>query len=126
MAVLRYGISSCVELEFAEGVAARARSGMPRGEPLADLAAATTAALAEPIDYPPLARSTTPADHVVLALDHGVPQVAQVTAAIVDALVDAGVDPDGITVLRIRPIWTPGPTIPAGWSPRRCASGSRC
>ena len=99
MAVLRYGISSSVELEFAEGVLS-GEVGRPRGQPLADLAAATTAALAEPIDYPPLARSTTPADHVVLALDHGVPQVAQVTASIVDALVDSGIDPDGITVLR--------------------------
>ncbi len=58
------------------------------------------AALAEPIDYPALARSTTPADRVVLALDRGVPQVAQVTAAVIRALVEAGVDPDGITVLQ--------------------------
>ena len=99
MAVLNYGINSCVELEFAEGVLL-GEVGIPRGQPLADLAAATTAALAEPIDYPPLARSTTPADHVVVALDRGVPQVAQVTASIVDALIDSGIDPDGITVLR--------------------------
>ena len=99
MAVLNYGISSCVELEFAEGVLL-GEVGIPRGEPLADLDAATTAALANPIDYPSLARSTTPADHVVLALDRGVPQVAQVTASIVDALIDSGIDPDGITVLR--------------------------
>ena len=99
MAVLNYGISSCVELEFAEGVLL-GEVGVPRGQPLADLDAATTAALAEPIDYPSLARSTTPADHVVLALDRGVPQVAQVTASIVDALINSGIDPDGITVLR--------------------------
>ena len=69
-------------------------------EPLADTAAATLAALSEPIDYPPLARSVTLVDRVVLALDRGVPQVAQVTAAIIRDLVEVGVDPDGISVLR--------------------------
>ncbi len=74
--------------------------GVPRGEPLADAAAATAAALAEPLDYPPLGQSTTPVDRVVLALDRGVPEVAAVTAAVVRALADAGVDPDGISVLQ--------------------------
>ena len=99
MAILRYGNNSSVQLEFADG-AALGELGTPRGQPLADLGAATTAALGEPIDYPTLAQCTTPGDRVVLALDRGVPQVAEVTAAVVDALVDAGVDPDGITVLQ--------------------------
>jgi len=98
MAVLRYGNNSSVQLEFAEG-AALAELGAPRGQPLADLGAATFAALSEPIDYPALAQCTTPGDRVVVALDYGLPQVAEVTAAVVDALVNAGVDPDGITVL---------------------------
>ncbi len=91
MVVLRYGNNSSVQLEFAEG-AALASSGVPRGQPLADLGAATAAALSDPIDYPPLAQCTTPGDRVVVALDRGMPQVAEVTAAVVDALVDAGVD----------------------------------
>jgi lactate racemase len=99
MAVLRYGIGSCVELEFADGVTL-GEFGVPRGQPLADLDAATTAALADPIDYPMLARSTTPADHVVLVLDRGVPQAAEVTASVIRTLVEAEVDPDGITVLQ--------------------------
>lgn len=99
MALLRYGNDLQVQIELADGVLPDG-PGMPRGEPLRDLDAATTAALAEPLDYPPLAQSTTPSDRIVLALDHGTPQAAQVTATVIHNLVTAGVDPDGITVLR--------------------------
>ena len=99
MVVLRYGNNSSLELEFANGAAPR-ELGIPRGTPLADLAAATAAALREPIDYPALARCTTPGDRVVVALDRGLPQVAEVTAAVVGELINGGVDPDGITVLQ--------------------------
>lgn len=102
MVVLRYGSNSSVELEFAEGVVPD-ESGTPRGRPLADPTAALTAMLAAPFDYPSLADSTTPGDRVVVALDRDVPQVARVTAAIIHALVDAGVSPDGIVVLRSQP-----------------------
>lgn len=101
MAVLQYGAGSSVCLEFAEG-APPAECGVPRGEPPDDLAAAVAEALDEPLDYPPLARSTTPWDRIVLALDHGIPQASQITAAVISSLVDAGVDPDGISVLRTR------------------------
>jgi nickel-dependent lactate racemase len=101
MAVLRYGNNANLQMEFAEGVKP-GEFGTPHGEPVVNLAAAATAALKQPIDYPPLAMSTTPADHIVLALDRGVPQVAEVTAAVVGVLVEAGVDPDGIVVLRNR------------------------
>jgi len=99
MAVLRYGCSSCVQWELAGGVTPD-EVGTPHGQPVADLDAATMAALAQPINYPSLAQCITPADRVVLALDRGVPQVAQLTAAIIRALVEAGLDPDGITVLQ--------------------------
>jgi len=85
MAVLRYGNNLSVQLECAEG-AALAELGVPRGQPLADLGAATVAALTAPIDYPTLAQCTTPGDRVVVALDRGIPQVAEVTAAVIDAL----------------------------------------
>jgi lactate racemase len=99
MTVLRYGTNSSVHLEFAEDVAP-GEFGTPRGQALTDLGVATEAALVTPIDYPPLAQTFTPADHVVLAVDRAVPQVAQVTAALVHALVEAGVAADGIAVLR--------------------------
>jgi nickel-dependent lactate racemase len=101
MAVLRYGIDSSVCLEFAEGVTP-AQCGTPRGRPLDDLAAAVADVLDDPLDYPSLARSTTPGDRVVLVLDRGLPRGAEVAAAVVRALVAARVDPDGISVLRTR------------------------
>lgn len=99
MPVLRYGTDSSVNLEFAEGAEPMC-CGTPRGEPLADLPVAVAAALRQPLDYPPLIQTATPGDRVVVALGQGLPQVAQVTDAVVRALVAAGVAPDGISVLR--------------------------
>jgi len=99
MACLHFGANSCVQVDFADGVTP-GEYGTPRGGPLADPAAAMAAALREPIDYPVLARSTTPGDRVVLVVDHGIPQTAQFVAATVNSLVEAGVDPDGITILQ--------------------------
>jgi lactate racemase len=98
MSTLRYGNNSSVQLACADG-AAPDEVGVPRALPLADLAAATRDAVDGPIDFPPLAQCTTPGDRVVLALDRGVPEAACVTAAVVEALVEAGIDADGITVL---------------------------
>ncbi len=99
MAVLRYGADSSVCLEFAEGVMP-AECGTPRGRPLANPAAAVAEVLQEPLDYPPLARTTTPGDRVVLALGGSVPRADEVVAAVIRTLVAARVDPDGIAVLR--------------------------
>lgn len=101
MPVLRYGIDSSVSLELANGLLPQ-ECGTPQGRPLDDPQAAAAWAVLEPLDYPPLGKCTTPGDRVVLALDRGVPQVAQITAAVIRALVAAGVAPDGITVLRTR------------------------
>ncbi len=99
MAVLHYGADSSVRLEFADGVAADL-CGTPRGTALGDPAAAVAAALEQPLDYPPLAKTATPGDRVVLVLDHALPQAAGVTAAVIRLLVAAGVEPDGISILR--------------------------
>jgi lactate racemase len=99
MVLLRYGDSSSVQLESADGTTS-VELGVPRGQPVADLTAAAVAALTEPINYPTLAAWATPGDRVVVALDRGIPQVAKITAAVVDVLIRAGVEPDGITVLQ--------------------------
>jgi len=101
MTVLRYGTDSTVCLEFAEGVLP-VECGTPRGRPLDNPAAAVADVLNDPLDYPPLARGTTPADHVVLTLDRSLPRAAEVAAAVIRALVETGVHPDGISVLRTR------------------------
>jgi nickel-dependent lactate racemase len=98
MTVLRYGTDSSVTLQLSQE--ALEPCGLPRGVPLADPAAAVRAALEQPLEYPSLAQSTTPGDRVVIALSAEVPQVAQVTAAIVQTLISAGVAADGITILR--------------------------
>jgi nickel-dependent lactate racemase len=99
MAVLRYGTDSSVALKFDEGVPWE-QCGTPDGVPLANPAAAVAAALEQPLEYPPLAQTTTPGDRVVVVLGSDLPQVAQITAAIIRALMTSGVDADGITILR--------------------------
>src|SRR5271166_3729331 len=99
MTVLRYGTDSSVTLQIAAEIPLEP-GGMPPGTPLADPAAAVTAALEQPLEYPPLAQTTTPGDRVVVALGSGLPQVAQVTAAVVQVLMASRIAPDGITVLR--------------------------
>ncbi|MGA2258747.1 MAG: lactate racemase domain-containing protein [Thermoguttaceae bacterium] len=99
MIVLRYGTDSSVALQFAAG-ATLDQCGAAQGVPLADPAIAVAAALEQPLEYPPLAQATTPGDRVVVVLGSGLPQVAQVTAAVVRALMSSAIAPDGITILR--------------------------
>jgi nickel-dependent lactate racemase len=99
MTVLRYGADSSVTLQVAAEVPLKS-SDAPPGSPLADPAAAVAAALAQPLEYPALAQTATPGDRVVVALGPGLPQIAQITSAIVETLMAAGVDADGITILR--------------------------
>lgn len=117
---MRYGADSSVRLELRDGVLL-AECGVPRGTPLDDPAGATAQALAEPLDYPPLVRSTTPADRVVLPLGPEVPHAGEIVAAVVRSLVEAGVQPDGVTVLRTRPDaeaneGDPRPLLPPPWA----------
>ena len=98
MPIFRYGDNSSVELESDDD--ATSELAAPRGQPLPDVVAATAAALDAPLNYPILTQCMTPGDRVVLALDRGVPQMAKITASVVDVLIRAGVEPDGITVLQ--------------------------
>lgn len=98
-ATLRYGADSSVRLEFPDGVLL-GHCGAPQAKPLDDPAAATVRALTEPLDYPTLSRCTTPGDRVVVAMEQGVPQAGRIAAAAIRSLVAAGVQPDGVTLLR--------------------------
>jgi nickel-dependent lactate racemase len=100
MALLRYGKRATIELEC--GAGRPFECGAPARRPLADVPRAVAEALNNPLDYPPLARATTPGDRVAVALEPGLPRAAEVVAAVVQTLVDASVDPDGITVLVTR------------------------
>jgi nickel-dependent lactate racemase len=114
--VLRYGADSSLSLDFPDGVLL-AECGTPQAPPLNDPAAATGAALSEPLDYPPLALCTTPGDRVVLALDERVPQGGQIAAAVIQALASGGVHPDGLTVLRTARDAEAGLGDPSRWLP---------
>ncbi len=111
-AILRYGNDCSVRLESPEG-GVMAQCGAPRGLPLDDPSAAVAASLAEPLDYPPLVRATTPEDRIVILLEDGVPRAAEVVAAVVHTLVEGGVSTDGLTVLQTRS------EAAAGGDPRR-------
>jgi nickel-dependent lactate racemase len=99
MLALRYGAAArlCLELE---GEALVAFCDSPRGEPLSRVVEAVRAALAAPLEFPPLVQAALPGDKVVLALEHGVPQAATIVAQTIEALTGAGVDPRDIVLLR--------------------------
>jgi nickel-dependent lactate racemase len=111
--VLRFGATSSVELEFSEGVLL-AECGNPSVENR-NPSSEVKRALADPLDYPQLTQCILPGDHVVVALERGVPQAAEVVGAIVRCLVEVGVDPDGLTVLRTQSDAEAGLGDPAPW-----------
>lgn len=110
-----YGNGRLLKLSVADE-ALVASCGRPQDLPIEDLAAAVRAALSQPLDYPPLARATTPEDRVVLAVDDGVPRCAEIVAATIGYLVQSGILPDGITVLRTASAaGNGGPDIRSQW-----------
>jgi nickel-dependent lactate racemase len=86
---LKYGAGATLRLELA-GTAVLADCTHPRGEPLADPAAAVAAAIAEPLDYPPLTKAIVPGDHVAIAVGQGVPRAGEVVAGLVQSLLGNG------------------------------------
>jgi hypothetical protein len=55
--------------------------------------------LAAPLDFPPLAAATVPGDRVAIALDDAVPCAAQVVRGAVEALQQAGIEPEAISIV---------------------------
>ena len=98
MSVLRFGTDSTLRLEV-PAAAQWIHCDAPRGEPLADLGQAVDRALAEPLEFPPLAQTALPGDRVVLALEHAVPRAATIIAHAVAALLAAGVEANDITLV---------------------------
>jgi hypothetical protein len=94
----KYGTSSSLQLELPAGVLVANCSGPETAE--SNVAAATKAAWEAPLDFPPLRQAIVPGDHIVLALGPGIAQGAEVIAAVVPLLRDAGVECGDITILR--------------------------
>lgn len=96
---LRFGPGSEVTLDLPPAVLV-ADCGRPRGEPLDDPSAAMAAALTEPLDMPALRHCVVPGDQIALALDAGLPQAPSLVAGVVSTLLESGVEPGQITLLR--------------------------
>lgn len=95
---LRFGADRSVPLDV-PAEALLALGGTPAEKPVGDLQAELRARLDQPVEYPSLAESTTPGDRVVVVLDAGLPRGGELAAGVVEYLVEAGVQPDGVTVL---------------------------
>jgi nickel-dependent lactate racemase len=96
---LRYGENLEVGLDVPDG-ALVAEFLAPRGEPIGDPQGAVAAALASPLDFPPLEQAVVPGDRVVLALGADVPCARAVVGALLETLLRRGVEPGAITILR--------------------------
>ena len=99
MVTLRYGSSSSVELDFDRcTLVAECGNRQPSVPP--DVAERVNQVLDKPVGIPALAQCVTPSDQIVVALEEGVPDGGEIAGAVVAYLASAGVDPDGIVVLR--------------------------
>ncbi len=65
--IVRYGREASFALE-SSGDGPLVECGRPRVEPLADCRLGVAEALAKPLGYPPLAKTTTEDDRIVLAV----------------------------------------------------------
>lgn len=96
---LKFGTSGDVALEL-EAKRLLAVCGEPAAANLSDVRAATAAALAEPFDFPPLARAIVPGDKVVITIEPDTPRRSAVVAAVIDVLLSAGVEPSDVVILQ--------------------------
>jgi nickel-dependent lactate racemase len=76
-----------------------ARNGAAPAGPLGDPAAATVAALAAPLDFPPLAQAVVPGDHVAIAVDESVPAAASIVQGVIESLRRAGIEDESTSVV---------------------------
>lgn len=95
---LKYGENGQLPLEVPAG-ALVAEFGRPATAAVDDAGAALRAALAEPIDFPPLMSAVVPGDRVAIPLQPGLPQAANLVAALVDCLCQAGISATDISIL---------------------------
>jgi len=90
--------------QIAARIAAADGNGVPLTHavddgPLVDPIAAVQQALSEPLDFPPLAAGIVPGDHFAIAVDSNVPRVGSIVRGTADALIDAGVAAQDVTVV---------------------------
>jgi len=69
-----------------------------------DVPSAVREALAHPQGYPSLLAAAVPGDHVAIAIEEGVPHSSSVLRGAIAGLMDAGVNPELVTVVSAAPI----------------------
>ena len=94
---LSYGSGQTLELEVEES---RLRGVFQGPAPATDVGRLAAAALAKPLDFPPLEQAVIPDDRVTLALDAHVPGGAALLNAVWTRLAARGVAPERVTVLQ--------------------------
>ena len=99
MSSLRFGRNGEITWD-AEHAIRLAESTTLNGQPLSSVRDAVKHAVSEPIDFPPLSQIVLSDDTVVIPLQPGLPCVADLVAGAVDGLMDAGVPPELIRILK--------------------------
>jgi lactate racemase len=87
-----------LELEIPDDHLVAAWTG-PAGHNRTESAEIIRAALEAPRDFPPLGQAVVPGDRVTVAFDPSIPEADLVLAAVWSTLREAGVEPEGLTVL---------------------------
>lgn len=95
---LRYGEAGSLQVAY-DPAKTRLEACTPRGVPVADVSAATQAALAGALDHPAWQQTVYPGDRVTIGVDPGLPQAVEVLDAVIAATVACGVAPADLTVL---------------------------
>lgn len=95
---LRYGSGSVLKVDL-KPETFLGKFDSPQAVCLGDPAAAMAAAAADPLDFPPLVKAMVPGDCVVIALDQGIPRLAAIVDALIETVIEAGVQPRDITLL---------------------------
>lgn len=98
---MRYGAHGRLTVEWPSSMEVVDHSSLPTG-PLDDPTEAALEALARPLDHPPLADSVVAGDRIVVVVEPGTPRAAEITAAVMRTLVEAGHAPEALTLL-----WAP-------------------
>jgi len=96
---LQYGRDKKLSLEIPKE-ALVANLGSAQGSPLEDPIAAVRAALANPIDFPPLNQTVLVEDRVAIVLESGLACAPELVAGVVGALTDIGTPPELISIVR--------------------------
>jgi nickel-dependent lactate racemase len=91
-----YGRTSLTVDVDAERLVSLERSEL---SPLPNPTASVRDALESPLRYPALRRALTPDDRVTVLVDEHLPRLPELTAAVLEHIVSAGIDPSAITVL---------------------------